>query len=259
MLKIDQKQNIISYIKNSKNKTVSSVSYENVKDANGVGYSHIDLDDDFKFQLAPRPLNEIERSVLFVAGESGAGKSYYVREYAKEYNKMFSKNPIYLISYLEKDETLDDYKKIIRINAFNPEFLEECMDIKLEEFSNSMIIFDDIDSITQKNVKAKIYGFLNKMLRLGRHENITVCCCMHELYASPDIKQILNEAHIITFFPKFLNFKKMNYLLEVYFGLSKNNIQKIKDIEDSRFISYMKGHDKIILTENQVYILNKNL
>ena len=246
--------NIISYIIDKDNKITGTVSYDEDVADNKAGDS-IELDDKFKFQLAPRPLNEKKRSVLFVAGESGAGKSHYIREYAKHYNKMFKNNPIYLISYLKYDDTLDTYDKIQRINAFTPEFLDECMQIDLEEFRDSFIIFDDIDSTSNKHVKEKIYGFLFKLLRLGRHQNISVAYLGHELYASYELKNILNESHSITFFPKFLNHKKSKYLLEQYFGLSKSQIERIHSIKNSRFITYLKGSDKLILSEKEMFKL----
>jgi hypothetical protein len=260
MLKINlynkkkSEQNVISYIIDSKNDIHGVVSYFEDVQNNNDGDS-IELEESHHFQLAPRPLKEKERSVLFVAGESGAGKSYYIRDYAKYYNKMFPKNPIYLISYLKYDETLDSYDKIKRINAFTAEFLDDCMSIELSEFKDSLIIFDDIDSIHNIHVKRKIYGFLAKLLRLGRHENISVAYLGHELYASFELKSILNESHSITWFPKFLNHKKSTYLLEQYFGLSKSQIQRIQSIKNSRSLTYIKGSDKIVITEREMFIL----
>lgn len=171
---------------------------------------------------------------------------------------MFPKNPIYLISYLDKDATLDAYKEIIRIDAFNHGFLDECMELDLEvEFSDSFVIFDDIDSVTSKKMKEKIYGLLNKMLRIGRHYNISVAYLGHELYHSNELKSILNESMTITFFPKFLNFKKLKYLLEVYLGLSKEQIKRIRSIKD-RSVTFIKGSDKIILSDTQCFILEND-
>jgi Cdc6-like AAA superfamily ATPase len=165
MLKLndDNEKNIIAYIVDKKNKIVSNV-HEKCKD----GEIGLAIPEKYHFQLAPRPLNEQERMTLFIAGESGAGKSYFIREYAKFYNKMFPKNEIFLISYLEQDETLDAFKKINRLKVCeNVEFLENInkLDIKTE-FENTLVIFDDIDAITNKNAKSKIYGLLNKLLRI---------------------------------------------------------------------------------------------
>jgi hypothetical protein len=250
---INAKENQFAYVENEKGQREGSVSYTDSD--KGEKSDNIKLEDGYKFRLAPRPKKEKERMTLFVAGESGAGKSWFVREYAKRYKAMFSRNPIYLISYLDRDETLDEYKEIIRLDAFQAEFLDECMELDLEtEFSNALVIFDDIDSIVNKKTKEKIYGLLNKMLRIGRHFGISVAYMGHELYSSHELKQILNESMTITFFPKFLNYKKLKYLLEQYFGLSKEQIERIRAIRD-RSVTYVKGSDKIILSDTQCFIL----
>jgi hypothetical protein len=161
-----------------------------------------------------------------------------------------------LISYLDQDETLDAFKKIIRLDISNPEFLDSVMDFDLEEFSKSFIIFDDIDSIHNKKVKNILYGFLNKLLRLGRHYSISVAYLGHELYSSHDLKLILNESMYITWFPKYLNYKKVRYLCQEYFGLNKSDLEKIGNIKNTRSITYVKGYPKLIITDNQVFILN---
>ena len=130
------------------------------------------------------------------------------------------------------------------------------MNIDLNEFSNSFIIFDDIDSIHNKNIKNVLYGFLNKLLRLGRHYSISVAYLGHELYSSHDLKLILNESMYITWFPKFLNYKKVKYLCEEYFGLNKQDLEKIRNIKNSRSITYIKGFPKLILTDSQVFTLD---
>jgi tRNA A37 threonylcarbamoyladenosine biosynthesis protein TsaE len=247
-------KNTFAFVKNDDRKTVGSISLDET--VTGMRGQIIEIESNFKFQLAPRPVKEKERSVLFVAGESGAGKSYFTRDYAKEYHAMFPKNPIYLISNLDYDETLDEYDQIQRIDAFTVKFLDDCMKLDLKEyFENSFIIFDDIDSIFNKHIKAKIYGFLAKLLKIGRHYNISVAYVGHELYASPELKVTLNESHTITWFPKFLNAKKSNYLLKEYFGLSKQQITTIQSINNTRSITYIKGGDKVILTEREAFIL----
>jgi hypothetical protein len=89
------------------------------------------------------------------------------------------------------------------------------------------------------------------MLRIGRRWSISVAYVGHELYASPELKSILNESMTITFF---LSYKKLKYLLEVYFGLSKEQIERIRAIRD-RSVTYIKGSDKIILSDTKCFIL----
>lgn len=254
-LLIDAKDNQIAYIENKKGQREGTLSYsDSAKDGE---CDHIELEDGFKFQLAPRPVKEKERMTLFVAGEAGAGKSTYVCNYAKRYKEMFKHNPIYLISYLDQDETLDAYKEITRIDAFQPKFLDECLDLDLEEFRDSFVIFDDIDSVVNRKSKEIIYGFLNKLLRIGRHYNISVAYIGHALYGSNEIKQVLFEAQTITIFPRCLTYKKLKYLLDVYLGFSKEQIIKIRSIKD-RSVTIVKGMDKIILSETQCFILEND-
>ena len=241
---------IIAYVKQGNKRINNLCLHDNESYAEEVA-----LSDGYKFALAPRKLSEKERSVLFIAGESGAGKSYFIREYAKEYHAMFPRNPIFLISYLDRDETLDAYNVITRLDCFNDEFLKDAPTLDLEaEFNNSFVIFDDIDSISDKKEKKIIYDLLNKMLRIGRHFNISVAYLGHELYSSHDLKSILNESHSITWFGKYLNFKKLRYLLEVYLGLDRNQIEKIRAIKD-RSTTYIKGGNKVILSDTQSFIL----
>jgi len=252
-LQLNQKDNVFAWITKD-NKKVDTLSYDKNTDKEFVD---LKLKSDFEFQLAPIPKKELERICLYVAGESGSGKSYFIREYVKRYKQMFPKNNIFLISYLKSDETIDEYKEIIRINWDNGvDFMNDCLTEEFfESLKNSFVIFDDVDSIPNKNKKAVIYKLIHKILRIGRHENISIAIVSHELYASHELKLILNECHTITWFPKRLSHKKKKYLLENYFGLSKEQINKVNSITD-RSVTYIKLHDdKIILSNRECFIL----
>jgi chromosomal replication initiation ATPase DnaA len=146
-LSLSAKDNIFANVVDAKGKRVGNIAYTEEE----TGVDRVELAPGFRYELAPRPVKEKERQTLFIAAESGAGKSYFVREYAKRYKKMFPKNEIFLISYLDSDETIDEFKEITRLNCFNEEFLDQCLDLDLEvEFGHSLVIFDDIDSIVNK-------------------------------------------------------------------------------------------------------------
>ena len=71
-LLIDAKENQFAYIENEKGKREGSITYV---DSN-KNEDCMELEDGYKFCLAPRPIKEKERMTLFVAGEAGAGKSH---------------------------------------------------------------------------------------------------------------------------------------------------------------------------------------
>ncbi len=259
MLNYNKDDNIFAHIveDNSKNdnkhKKVGSISIYPDKDD---GITEMEINDGYRLQLIP---SNRERDVIFVGAESGAGKSYFIKQYCIEYKQKYPKNPIYLISYLDEDVTLDNYKQIERLKAFEPEFLDFLHNITPkeinEEFKDCLVIFDDVDCISEKPIYKKIHGFINKLLRIGRHSNTSIAYLGHELYNCPDLKHILNECHYIVFFPKYLNFKKMKYLLEQYLGLSNDEILRIRNIKNSRHITFIKGYPRIILTQKSVYYL----
>lgn len=96
-LLINSNQDQIAYITNRNGVREGTLSFIESQD----GIDSIELDEGFTFQLAPRSVKEKERMTLFVAGEAGAGKSHFIREYAKKYHKMFPDNPMYLISKIQ--------------------------------------------------------------------------------------------------------------------------------------------------------------
>ena len=77
---------------------------------------------DYNETIQQLPDKETERSILYITGPSGSGKSYYTRNYILEYKKSFPKNNIYIFSSLETDETLDKIPKIKRVK-FTEKFM----------------------------------------------------------------------------------------------------------------------------------------
>jgi hypothetical protein len=85
-------------------------------------FNQMTLDDGQRFQLIPNP--ETERNILYITGSSGSGKSYFTKKYCREFARIFPKRPIYLISSVDKDESVDDIKNLKRMKIKSKEFLE---------------------------------------------------------------------------------------------------------------------------------------
>ncbi|MFM7989547.1 MAG: AAA family ATPase, partial [Candidatus Fonsibacter sp.] len=106
--------------------------------------------------------------ILYITGPSGSGKSTHTRKYLEQYVKQFKGRPIYLFSSLPSDESLDKIKpKRIK--------LDESLHtdpIKVQEFRESVCIFDDIVAISDKKIREAVYNILNQILDIGRHFKI---------------------------------------------------------------------------------------
>jgi hypothetical protein len=230
---------------------ISEVYLHEKKNETIDGFSEMDLQDGYQFQ--PVPNQSKERDVLFIAGKSGSGKSFYGREYLKQYAKIYPKRPIYLISYLDKDDTLDEFKKIVRINIYDPEFMKE--ELGIDDFKDACVIMDDIDSVKDKKLKMYLLNLLSKLLTMGRHSATTVLYCSHQPYEGMKTQDILNECDSLTIFPRTLGKRKVRYLLEGYFGMENDEIQKLAGLE-SRWVTFYKScYPNLIMSQNKIYTL----
>jgi hypothetical protein len=80
-----------------------------------------------------------------------------------------------LFSALESDNVLDLLKpKRIKIND---DLVHDPLDI--QEFSDILVVFDDIDVISNKKQREAVYIILNSMLETERHFKISIMCTNH--------------------------------------------------------------------------------
>ena len=199
--------------------------------------------------LAPRGK---ERDVLYITGSSGSGKSHFAGEYIEEYVKKYPKNPIYVLSTISQDESIDKVKAVQRVNL-GEEFMNTVF--TLEDFENSLLLFDDIDVIVNKKLKKKLFDILNNLLQTGRHSSTTIIYTSHIATNGNDTRVILSEATSITCFPKTMNGRSRDYLLKSYIGLNQIEIEEIKCLK-SRSVTFIRGFPGVVLHENGAWIIN---
>jgi ABC-type dipeptide/oligopeptide/nickel transport system ATPase component len=204
----------------------------------------------FRSQIIPN--TKKERDVGLICGASGSGKSYFIKQYIKEYKKTFKKNNIYMFSNLDYDETLDDDLKIDRVKI-DEELLTDPLSV--EDFENSLVIFDDIDVIRQKELKNAVYQIMDEILETGRH--LRVSCLMTVHYPTGNqLKRILNECMFYVYFPWGAT-RANNYVLENYLGVDKLDIKKIKATK-SRWAVIFKNYPQAVITEKAIWMLANN-
>lgn len=200
-------------------------------------------------ELLPLPNEDmIER--LMVAGASGSGKSTYVGKYIKQYKLKHKKNPVFLFTRNKEDPALDKYK-IERVEL-NEDILEEPID--LEELSNSLCIFDDVDTIPEKPIRDEVKRIQEDLLECGRKEGISVISTSHHLLNYKQTRQLLLESTSITFFPKGGGQAQIIGFLKHHCGLNAKEIGKILKLP-SRWITIYRTFPTYILYEKGCFIL----
>jgi len=200
------------------------------------------------------PDKQKERSILYVTGASGSGKSYYTYLYCEQYRKMYPKNPIYLISSVNDDSSIDKIKGLKRF-ILDEKFMNT--PIGVEDFKDSMVIFDDTDCLTNKIMRNKINGILGLILETGRHFNTSCIYTSHVANAGLDTKKILNESHSITLFPASLGGRALKYLLDNYLGFNKEQIKKVKKLK-SRWVTITKSFPMVVLYQTGAFLVNQS-
>jgi len=201
---------------------------------------------DGTFQIIPN--TKRERDVGMIVGASGSGKSYFCRNYIIEYHKTYKKNPIYMISHLDEDKTIDELKLVKRIKL-DEEMLNDPLTVK--DFKDCLLIFDDVEIITNKHLKKAVYQLLDEVVMTGRHFNIS-CLMVSHAGTGNDIKRILQECHFFVYFPWGQNLK---YTLEKYLGLDTKQIKQIKSTK-SRWACIMKNYPQAVITERNAFMLS---
>ena len=208
---------------------------------------------DGKFQQIPNSNapKSSRREILYITGPSGSGKSTYTLNYLKQYKKLNKKNEIWLFSALTEDETIDKAKpkRIIIDDRLITE------PIPIEDFTDSLVIFDDIDVIKIKEHRNAVYDILNGILETGRHFNISCIITNHLPTAGKDTRRVINEAHSITYFPQAGSAGQMKRLLQDYLGLDSQTLKKIRKM-NTRWATVFKNYPMCILTEKLLFSLN---
>ena len=248
--------NPIALIKgDDRNKNVNKFLCINSGDEKGE--TQIKLPDDLFFQPIP-DTDKNKRKIWYTAGACGCGKSYNAKTIANNYLKLYPDRPIYVVSKLEKDETLDGINgEIQRLNY--REFEDNPPDIN--EFYDCLIIFDDFDTITPKKVLDRVLTFIDDISIMGRKHkddqgNISMVVISHFLTNYKKTRLILNECDFMTLFPQATSSHALNYVLKNYVGMDKEEVKALEKL--GRWVMIHKMYPQYVLSQQTAYLLNQS-
>ena len=194
--------------------------------------------------------NPEKRSNLYIFGQSGAGKSYFINLYVSEWKKLHPKKPVYLFSTLSEDESLDGLKpkRVIMDSGL----LEE--EITLNDFEkDSMVIFDDC-FVKDPKVEKEVNRIKDLLLQTGRHQNVWMCISSHLGSNYRESRLTLAESHGIVVFPNGCPKRSLDYVLEQYAGLDKSDLRKLRKLP-SRWVYVRKTFPTAIVHEKGCYLV----
>lgn len=197
-----------------------------------------------RIQMLP---NEDTRDSVYISGPSGSGKSTWASDYVYEFKQIFgSKKKIIVISQISGDESFKNLG-VEKIDVDESLIREP---ITIDELDDSLVIFDDIDTIPNKIIRNDILELQNEILQTGRHRDIYVISTTHQLKNWRQTMLLIMEAHLVVLFPKSGASQQVTGFLKDNMGCDKKTIQKIMSLPGRwvaihtrcpQYIGYEKG------------------
>jgi len=197
-----------------------------------------------EFQICPNFAKE--RECILISGPSGSGKTWIAKEYLRKYNKLFPNRKITLFA----NKPFDDFKV-----AYDKPELTENMNLKVNNFKDSIVVFDDVENIhSNPNIQDPIVSFLEEVLNVGRSMHVSIIVISHILMNYRFTRNMIMECNKIIIFPNSgIRFQYENFLSK-YIGLGKDQIKNILDTR-SRWLCIDKESPITTIDKNQMKII----
>jgi hypothetical protein len=203
---------------------------------------------DENIEVVPRT-DMINRGL--VAGSSGSGKSTFCAKWIDAFQEQ-QDDPydVFVISRVDEDEPLDELEKVQRLD------LDEIAEDPpvAEDFEESIVIFDDNDTITDKETKRAVLDLKDDIFQTGRHSSIETLIVVHQIFLGSDSKKNLSEMSFCVVFPRSGNSYHLRRLFQLYFGLNSKQFKKILS-HNSRYIYVQRSYPSYVITEKDVYLI----
>ena len=213
------------------------------------GVKEIDLKDVNIFPLLKSKEGETQNHRIAIFGRSGSGKSHIIGQMLDMMKSKKHGNPerdIVILSGVDEDEPLDrvrgkkgEKSPPERIDLNDPSFME----LRPDDFEDCIVIFDDVEHLSDKAINKAVLNLRNSMLEKSRHFNTDIFTISHNALGGSVTKFVNSEASGFFVFPAFSQHHQLTSYLHKYAGLSKEAIQKLINIGETKsrwiFVSNM--------------------
>jgi hypothetical protein len=206
---------------------------------------------DGSFQVLPNK-KRVERA--YIAGRSGCGKSYFSGKYVKEWLYMNPAGKIKLFSRKSEDPAFDKIGQLVRVKL-DDELLDDPLEPK--DLADTLVIFDDIDTLRDKDIRNEVNALRADILETGRSDNVPVISTNHLLYDKAKTNMLLNEASSLTCFPRSVSAPKLRYFLVNYGDVTPKQAIYLKNVP-SRWLHIVTDYPRYIIHETGAYFCDSN-
>ena len=219
------------------------------------GLDKIRINDDTYFFPAITDYKEDEQvDRIYVTGETGCGKSSFIRSYIQKFIQQYPKAPVLLFSSKNEDGVLDDIKNVNRVviddDIYNNPYT-------LKEISGNgkpvLAVFDDIEDFANKKINNEVARLRDEILRNGRSYGIYSIFVHHNPTDYKATRNMIFEANKVVIFPKRSGKGTYNYLMEKKLLLSKEHMDMINTLKSS-YVCINKQMPKSIISDKYIIL-----
>lgn len=244
---------------NPKSKYYNKFLYLDQHESRSSNSNHLKIPEDSYFEILPHA-NEDTRDIYFLAGPSGCGKSTIATQIATNYHKMYPDRDVFVISHLDKDDTLDQMDFIKRLNL--QKLYEQDPDVN--DFADCMIIADDYEAV-EGDVGKWIMNFLDQCMIMGRchskdekegrQGNISMILIRHQLSDYKKTRLLLMESSSLIFYPQSTAYHALQYVLKNQLGLEKDEVKSLRKM--GRYVMASKVYPQYLLSAHEAKLLHQ--
>jgi hypothetical protein len=126
--------------------------------------------------------------------------------------------------------------------------------VSCDEFSDCLIIFDDIDVIGDKELRHGVQNFMNQVISYGRARGISCVVTGHLSMEGHSTKHAIKQSDKYVFFPNSSDKSSIYSLLQEYMKMKPSKIDSIVNRErETRWMCINKASPQFVLTERELF------
>lgn len=189
-----------------------------------------------------------------ISAPTGSGKSSWINWYVREKMKIMKK---YIVIFSKHEEGTDpSFKDIDDLNPIYIPIDKSLLttELELKDFSDCIVIFDDIDQIRDEKIRKIVQHFRDDCLENLRHYNGQVLSVSHQIKNGHKTKISLNECPYFVLFPKFGMKGQVESFLKDNLKLDKKNRDRILNL-DTRACIIKQTTPQICISDKEIFLL----
>ena len=198
--------------------------------------------------------------VKYFVGRQGAGKSYEITKFIKEYKMVYPNRKVFIISEKESDENFENMN-VTQLNIFK--FFGSDVEEKttFETFKiPCLVIFDDVDCLKHrdKELKRDVFTLISTIINLCRDHEISVIQTSHIGTDGNETRDIIGSMNAFTYF-KHAKTAQIDRILMHYMGIDKQLIKQLKNVRNTRPITVFRTCPTVIMYDKGIFIPNDKI